>query len=129
MAYTLPSWADTPSTASPLSAANLTLGNTAINDLDTRATKLEHSAQTVWADNPPTGSGLTALNANGSTDDQARLQAMLSYVDSTWGSGQVVLPPGRTIKVNSGISLAAGRYLITVEQKGRCATRLLTLVR
>lgn len=116
MAYTLPSWADSPSTASPLSAANLTLGNTAINDLDTRATKLERSSQTVRADNPPTGSGLTALSADGSTDDRGRLQAMLDYVDSTWGSGQVVLPPGRTIKVNSGISLAAGVQLVALEQ-------------
>jgi hypothetical protein len=38
MAYTLPAWADVPSTASPLSAANLLQLNSAITDLDTRAT-------------------------------------------------------------------------------------------
>lgn len=38
MAYTLTPWVDEPSVATPVSAANLLLANTAITDLDTRAT-------------------------------------------------------------------------------------------
>lgn len=41
MAYTLPAWADSPSTASPLSAANFGQVNTAVQDLDSRDTVLE----------------------------------------------------------------------------------------
>lgn len=36
MAYTLPVWADLPATTSALDTANLSLANTAINDIDTR---------------------------------------------------------------------------------------------
>lgn len=36
MAYTLPTWADLPATTSALDTANLSLANTAINDIDTR---------------------------------------------------------------------------------------------
>ncbi len=36
MSYTLPAWADLPATTSALNTANLSLYNTAVNDIDTR---------------------------------------------------------------------------------------------
>lgn len=47
MAYTLPPWANNPSTATPLSAANLTELNNAINDLDLRAASVESRTTAV----------------------------------------------------------------------------------
>lgn len=45
MAYTLPDWQNSPpSTATPLSAANLLMSNTAINDLDSRVFALAYPA-------------------------------------------------------------------------------------
>jgi hypothetical protein len=48
MPYTLPSWQDSPSTATPLNSANLLELNAAINDLDTRALTTQ-TAMTVTA--------------------------------------------------------------------------------
>lgn len=59
----------------------------------------------VWAAAPPSGSGLNAVAANGSTNDAATVQAHLDYVKSTWGSGVLVLPAGKTLKMNSGITI------------------------
>lgn len=63
MVYSLPSWANSPSTSTPLSAANLTLANSAINDLDSRADLLEVTGQVNLAAYGSTSSGGTALNA------------------------------------------------------------------
>lgn len=47
MAYTLPGWSDNPATSSPLDAANLTLVNDAIEDLDSRSTTLADGLSSV----------------------------------------------------------------------------------
>lgn len=58
----------------------------------------------LYADAPPSGSGLTAIAADNSTDDTARIQAAIDYVKNTYGGGEVVLPP-KTIKCNSTINI------------------------
>ena len=50
MAYTLPEWSDNPATSSPLDAANLTLFNNAIEDLDSRAASLSAGLAGVAGD-------------------------------------------------------------------------------
>jgi hypothetical protein len=61
--------------------------------------------KTVYADQPP--AGLTAIAANGTTDDSANIQAHLDYVKATWNAGVVKLPP-QTIKCLSGLSIPSG---------------------
>ena len=61
------------------------------------------AAQTIYAIDPPSGSGLSAIAANGSTDDRVNLQAMINYVTSTWGEGKIDLP-GATIRCDSGLT-------------------------
>jgi hypothetical protein len=68
------------------------------------AAGLPSAAHTVFLGAPPAGSGLSAVLANGS-DERAKVQAALDYVDTTWGSGYVVGPVGATIKVNSPITV------------------------
>lgn len=84
MAYTLPAWANNPSTATPLSAANLTLANTAINSLDSRAGVLELARFNVKS--PTYGA-----TGNGSTDDATAIQAALTAAGAA-GGGTVFLP-------------------------------------
>lgn len=75
-------------------------------DANTRLTALEAGSvppQSIYALAPPAGSGLTAITANGSTDDRANLQALINYVSTTWGEGAVVLP-GAAIKCNTGLT-------------------------
>lgn len=68
MPYTLPSWADFPSTATPVDAANLTLLNDAIDDLDDRVTDLTMpvpaSGQYFWAMSGANTSTATLGNGN-----------------------------------------------------------------
>lgn len=59
--------------------------------------------QTIDALAPPSGSGLTAIAANGTTNDATTLQAQINYVNSTWGEGRILLP-GSSIKCNSGLT-------------------------
>lgn len=73
-------------------------------------------AQTVFAAAPPSGSGLSAIAANGSTNDAAALQAALNYVDTTWGSGFVLLPKG-TIVCNSGLTIPDGVQLAGISKQ------------
>lgn len=61
--------------------------------------------ETVYAATPPTG--LAAVAANG-TDDAAKLQAILTYVKSSYGAGEVRLPHGKTVTIGSGITIPAG---------------------
>lgn len=63
------------------------------------------AARTVYLTDPPSGSGLSAIAANGSTNDRAAVQAALDYVDATWGSGYVIGPIGSTVKCNTGITI------------------------
>jgi hypothetical protein len=75
---------------------------------------LEDSWHAVWAERPSPESGLTALAVDASTDDAARIQAMLNYLDTTYGAGGTLyLPPG-TSNVNSGIILPEGVRIIGV---------------
>jgi len=69
--------------------------------------------RTVYAISPP--AGLTAIAANGTTNDSAALQAMLTWVKGTYGAGRVQLPPGATIKCNTGLVLPAGVQLVSDE--------------
>lgn len=55
------------------------------------------AAQTLYADRP-SGSGLAPIAADGTTDDGPALVAQLAYIKSTWGSGRLVLPAGKTIR-------------------------------
>lgn len=65
---------------------------------------LPAAAHTVYLTDPPSGSGLSAVLANG-TDERAKVQAALDYVDTTWGSGYVIGPIGSTVKINTGITI------------------------
>jgi len=72
MAYTLPVWADSPATTSPVNAANLTLANTAINDLDFRS-QLGPSRRipfrpATYIQNFQTGHGWTTSGSVGSSN-------------------------------------------------------------
>lgn len=67
-------------------------------------TGLPPAARTVYLTDPPSGSGLSAVLANG-TDERAKVQAALDYVDTTWGSGYVIGPIGSTVKINTGITI------------------------
>jgi len=82
-------------------------------DANTRLTTLE--LQTVHAVAPAPATGLSAITANGSTDDRANLQSIINYVSSTWGEGVVVLP-GSTIKCNSGLT-GLGRVRLVGQNK------------
>jgi len=62
------------------------------------------AARTVYLTDPPAGSGLSAVLAN-NTDERAKVQAALDYVDATWSSGTVIGPIGSTVKINSGITI------------------------
>lgn len=66
--------------------------------------------QTVYSAEPPVG--LTAIAADGTTDDSATIRAHLAYVKSTYGGGRVVLPAAKTIKCSSGITIPAGVALV-----------------
>lgn len=77
MSYSMTNWQDSPSTTTPLSAANLLPYNTAINDLDTRVT----------AKQP--GMSVTSTNANISASIN-----QIVLVDTTSGSVTVTLPSG-----------------------------------
>lgn len=67
---------------------------------------------TVYATHPPTG--LTAVTADGTTNDATALQAQLTYVKNTYGGGTVnVSAPGKTIKCNSGITVPRGVRLVS----------------
>lgn len=68
----------------------------------------------VYAIAPP--SGLTAIAADGTTDDRANLQAALDYVKTTFGGGTVMLP-AKTIKCNTGLSIPSGVTLRGVSGK------------
>lgn len=63
------------------------------------------TGQSVHLDAPPTGSGLSAVAANGTTNDRAAVQAALDYVKSTYGGGRVVCPAAKTLKLNTGITI------------------------
>lgn len=68
----------------------------------------EDANRSINAAAPSAESGLTAISANASTDDSARLQAALNYIKTTYGAGTLVLPPGRTSNVNAPINLPTG---------------------
>jgi hypothetical protein len=75
---------------------------------------LEDAARAVYAKGPSAESGLTALAVDGSTDDAARIQAMLNYLKAAYNGGKLILPPGRSI-VNSGITLPDGVQVVGSE--------------
>ncbi|GAB3598604.1 hypothetical protein GCM10027586_00650 [Kineococcus gypseus] len=65
---------------------------------------VEDAARSVWAIAPSAESGLTAVAANNSTDDTARLQAILNYVKATYGGGDVHLP-NKTMRLTSTLTI------------------------
>jgi hypothetical protein len=89
MAYTLPAWTNSPSTSTPLSAANLALANNAINDLDSRAGVLELARFNVKS--PTYGA-----TGNGTTDDTTAINAATTAAGAA-GGGVVYFPPGTYI--------------------------------
>lgn len=110
MPYTLPAWANTPSTATPLSAANLTELNSAIQDLDSRATtlsngKVDKATLTTKGDLYVATAAGTVTRIGAGTDGQ-----VLS-ADSTQPSGIKWITGGGVMGVNS---LAAGDSSITI---------------
>jgi len=64
-----------------------------------------NESRAIYLADPPDASGLSAVVADGSTNDRAAIQAAIDYVDTTWGSGYVIGPAGSTMKCNSGITL------------------------
>jgi hypothetical protein len=89
MSYTLPTWADSPATSSPLSATNLTLLNTAINGLDGRT-----SAVGIFA------ADFGAVG-NNSADDTTALQSALSAIPT---NGVLHLTPGKTYRISAALT-------------------------
>lgn len=87
MAYTVPTWVDSPSTSTALSAANLNQGSTAIRDIDIRLSQIVVNVKTDYG-----------ATGNGSTDDTTAIQNALNAVPV--GGGVVYLPAGR-YKVSS----------------------------
>ena len=79
--------------------------NTRANEIATEINAQVAARRVVYLTAPPVGSGLSAIAANGSTNDRAAIQAALDYVDSTWGAGTVIGPVGTTVKCNSGITI------------------------
>lgn len=78
------------------------------------------SPATVDAGNPP--AGLTAVSFNGTTNDQPALQAILNYVQSTYGGGRVILSKpsavgnaGPAVRLGSGITIPAKVQLVSDE--------------
>lgn len=73
-----------------------------------------NAAYTVYSTEPPPG--LTAIAADGTTNDASTVQAHLNYVKNTYGGGHVVLSkPGGAIKFNTGITIPAGVQLVSNE--------------
>lgn len=71
---------------------------------------IANAERTIYLTAPPSGSGLSDVTAGG-TDERAKVQAALDYVDTTWGSGYVVGPMGATVKCDTGITIPAGVQL------------------
>ena len=69
------------------------------------------SDTTILATAPP--SGLAPIAADGTTNESAALQALLTWVDVAYGGGQVRLPSGVTIKCNSGLTVPTGVQLVS----------------
>lgn len=128
MPYTLPSWQDAPSTATPISSANLLLGNTAIQGLDSRLGMVETGkvstglvnakGKLITSDNTATPTAL-AVGTDGQvlTADSANVNGLgLKWATPAGGAGGV--PTSRLISSGTGLSgggdLAADRTLIVV---------------
>jgi hypothetical protein len=76
---------------------------------------IEDASRSVYAMKPSTESGLTAIAADNSTNDAPRIQAMLTYLKTTYGGGQLFLPYGRTSVMGSGITIPAGVQIVGSE--------------
>ena len=87
MTYTLPNWQDSPSTATPTSAANLLTYNAAINDIDTRINGKQSPLVIVG----PKTAGYTANPGE------------LVLVDTTSGGVTVTLPTAPADKTQVGV--------------------------
>lgn len=83
-----------------------------------------NASHTVYADEPHPG--VSAIAADGTTNDAAALQAQLDYVKSTWGAGRVVLPSGRSVKCSAGLTIPTKVQLdysgATLDQSGISTT-------
>jgi hypothetical protein len=104
MSYTLPVWADLPATTSALDTANLSLYNTAINDLDSRVT----AAQTDLT--------VTAVKTSNYTANAYEFVP----VDTTSGNVTVTFPTAPLDKVNVGAAqvVRGGVNTVTLQLGG-----------
>lgn len=104
MTYTLPAWADLPATTSALDTANLSLYNTAINDIDTRIT----AAQTDLT--------VTAVK----TTSYSAAAYEFVPVDTTSGNVTVTFPAAPLDKTNCGAAqvVRGGVNTVTLQLGG-----------
>lgn len=104
MTYTLPAWADLPATTSALNTANLSMYNTAINDLDARVT----AAQTDMT--------VTAVK----TSNYTATAYEFVLVDTTSGNVTVTFPTTPADKVNVGVKqvVRGGINTVTLQLGG-----------
>ena len=133
MVYTLPAWADSPSTATPLSAANLLLYNSAIDDLDTRAPVGSVEISAVGSAALTVGTGTTTLDVNPTAvGDVLVLTSILSSSSltiasvsgggvSTWIRLADPFVASRTLDMWMGVISTAGSATITVTGSGSVA--------
>ncbi len=66
------------------------------------------NGQNLYADNFPASTGLTSVTADGTADDQPKLQAALTYLKTTYGGGTLTLPAAKTMVLASGLTVPSG---------------------
>jgi hypothetical protein len=101
MAEIVPTWVDSPSTATALSAANLNQGSVAIRDLDVRDIVLE----SAWIN---VKSAAYGAKGDGVTDDTTAIQAALAAVGA---GGNTVYFPAGTYLLSAGLAIPARTHL------------------
>ena len=103
MSYTLPSWADAPSTATPVDAANLGELNSAINDLDSRVSAVTFVPS--WAGRRVSSYVPDGAFYNYRSDNTARFKARLAAARAGQGYARISLIGASTI---SGYGVTPG---------------------
>lgn len=119
MPYTLPAWQDTPSTATPISAANLTQANTAINSIDSRLTTVETGKVSSGLVNAQ-GKLISADNTGTPTAVLIGTNGQVLTADSTAATGMKWATP--TSGGGSVNSVTAGDSSIVVAGTGTAPT-------
>lgn len=96
-----------------ITAADINAIAKGVNDSSLRA--FEDASRSVYALAPSPESGLTAIAADSSTNDAPRIQAMLTYIKTTYGGGKLLLPYAKTSNCNSTITIPAGVQVVGSE--------------